>query len=101
MSKARKMIIIRDVIGSHNADSIEKGNLIVDAISEASKQYSIIGLNFSGLNFVTVKFLNPIVKKKMETDDCEIYMCNLNCYAQELLLESIRVVTSDATCFRR
>ena len=101
MGKSRKMIMIREVIDSRKADTIDKSEMVVDVINEASKRYGIIGLNFSGLSTVTTDFLTMIVRKKVESENCEIYMCNLDSRTQELLLNVTKTVIADAVSIRR
>ena len=85
MRKTRKMIIVRDIIGSRRADSDKKALLVVKAIDDASKTYSALGIDFYGLNKVSSDFLVPIMQKRTETEDCEIYLCNLKIEDQSLV----------------
>lgn len=78
------------------ADDDEKGNLVFQKISEYSKEYNEITLDFKDVELVNTAFLNNAVGKIFDRNvfdigKCNVFVDNMDEMMQDLLKEAIKI----------
>ncbi len=93
MNQREKVIKIVDILNSTSADDPKKGDIIFKTINDCYKEYSIIIIDFKGVELINTAFLNNAIGKiysLKDRDDTEFKIANLSNDVVDLLREVIK-----------